>query len=70
MSTCLSFQDPSFVLCTFCAKILVEGDSGLDGRLVPHSLKTLGPLVKLERFVDNTMDFDFAGIEVVNSSGN
>ena len=56
-------------LIHLCANILVERDSSLDGRLVPHSLQTLGPLIKLECFIDNTVDLDFASIEVVNGSG-
>ena len=54
--------------CIFGAKTLVKGDSSLDGRLVPHSLETLRPLIKLEGFVDNAMNLDFASVEVMNGS--
>lgn len=48
---------------------LVEGDGSLDGALVTHRLQALGPLVNLEHLVDNTVDFDLAGVQVVDSSG-
>lgn len=48
---------------------LFEDDSGLDGSLVLHSLQALAPLLELVGLVDDTLDFDLAGVEVVDSSG-
>lgn len=45
---------------------LVEDDSGFDGALVPHALQTLAPLLEFESLVDDPINFNFAGVEVVN----
>ena len=45
---------------------LVEDDSGLDGRLVPHCLQALGPLLDLESLVYNTLNLDLAALEIIN----
>lgn len=51
------------------SEYLVENDSGLDCRLVLHSLQTFCPLFELVGLVDNSLDLDLAGIEVINGSG-
>lgn len=39
---------------------LIEDNGGLDGALVLHRLETLGPLLQLERLVDDSCDLDLA----------
>lgn len=45
---------------------LFKDNSSLDSTLVPHTLQTLTPLLEFESLIDDSVDFDFAWIEVVD----
>jgi hypothetical protein len=47
-------------------KNLIKNDGSLDGALVPHSLKTLAPLLQPVRLVDDTLNLHLAAIKVAN----
>ena len=46
--------------------VLVEDDSGLDGRFVTDALEGLAPLLQLEDLVDNALGLDLAAVEIVH----
>lgn len=58
---------PKHILLLYGTR-LVKGDGSLDGGLVTHRLKTLLPLLDLEHLVNNAVDPDLAGIQVVYGS--
>lgn len=61
------FQSHPNVTPTNIQKDLVEDNSRLDGTLVAHGLQALFPLVNLVDLVDDALDFDLAGVQVVDS---
>lgn len=51
------------------AVYLVKDDRRLDGALVLQRRQTLLPLLQLEGLVHDTLNLDFAGVQVVDGSG-
>jgi hypothetical protein len=49
--------------------LVIEGNSSLNSALILHRLKTLLPLLKFERLIDNTCNLDLPGIEIVDGGG-
>lgn len=48
--------------------LLIKCDNCFDSRLVTERFQALFPLLQLECFVNNAVNFDFAGIEVSDST--
>ncbi len=65
-TSCLPFLVQDGILPS---SLLVKGNSSLNRALIPHRLQTLLPLLELEGLVHDTVDLDFATIEVVDRGG-
>ncbi len=68
---CLAFDIAEGAVCNTAsmhpplpppAPFLVKDNGRLDGTLVLHRLETLGPLLQLERLVDDPLDLDLARV--------